>query len=190
MRPKAAAALLIAIAALTVGALAQSRPSFTGNWTVVVDPAAQAAATRTNPGWTDGYRWYPGTITEPAALMPMSIAQDEKTLTVTTKNPPTKIIYNLDGTAAKNRVTLGGKTSELNSIVHWDSGRLLITTTVTRDGQTSLSTQIWSLDAADNLSIESRSGGRDAPPTTTKATYKKTARPRGLATGASGAPLD
>jgi hypothetical protein len=70
----------LALAALTAGALAQSKPSFAGHWTGVIDTAAQSATARANPGWTDGYRWYGG-ITVPADQMPMSIAQNEKTLT-------------------------------------------------------------------------------------------------------------
>ncbi len=56
----------------------------------------------------------------------------------------------------------------------WDGAKLVIATTVTREGQASDSTQTWSLDASGNLIIESRAGGQNSPPVTRKTTYKKT----------------
>jgi hypothetical protein len=68
----------LALAALTAGTLAQSKPSFAGHWTVVIDTAAQSATARANPGWTDGYRWYGG-ITVPAVLTTTVTRDGERT---------------------------------------------------------------------------------------------------------------
>jgi hypothetical protein len=70
-------------------------------------------------------------------------------------------------------------TVELSSIAKWTNNSLVITTTVTRDGERRDSTATWSLDAVGNLVIESTSGGRTEPPRTTKMTYKKAPRAGG-----------
>jgi len=173
MRRIAVAASSFAVVLLTAGVLAQARPSFAGRWVGVVGPAPQDAARHVNPGWTDGYRWYPGTIMVPAEPIPLTIVQDERTLTVTTVTPASKIVYNLDGSASRNWITMEKVTVELSSTVKWTNNKLVITTTITRDGERRDSTATWSLDAAGSLVIESTSGGRTEPPVTTKMTYKK-----------------
>jgi hypothetical protein len=164
-------ATALAIAAWTAGALAQQRPSFSGSWKPLVDQAAQDRVVQNNSGWTE----YSATTTVAAEPMPLSVTQDDKTLTVAFDfDGPVKIVYNLDGSASTNRFTFRGVTTELRSTAKWSGANLLIVTAVMREGQRTEVSETWSLDAAGTLVVDRTSRG-DRPPVTTKTTYKKAA---------------
>jgi len=156
-----AAILTLVLADAAVSA--QSKPSFAGKWTMVPDPNAAAAAGGRGRGMAGG-------------LGPeFTAVQDDKTLTVTTNNPQLgelKTVYNLDGSESKNPLNFGGQTVDRVSKVKWDGAKLVITTTISFNGNPAESTQTWMLDGSGSLVIETSSnfGGT---PTTTKATYKK-----------------
>jgi len=154
-------ALAMLVAAST--AMAQSKPSFAGKWTLVPDPNAPAA------GGGRGRGGFGGLGQE------FTAAQDDKTLTVTTNNPQMgemKSVYNLDGSETKNPLTFGGNTVDRVSKGKWDGAKFVITTTSNFNGNAIASTQTWMLDGAGNLVVESTSNFQGTP-ATTKATYKK-----------------
>jgi len=142
---------------------AQSKPNFAGKWTLVPDPNAAAAGGGRGRGMAGG-------------LGPeLTLAQDDKTLTVTTNNPQVgelKTVYNLDGSESKNPLNFGGQTVDRVSKVKWDGAKLVITTTVSFNGTPAETTQSWMLDGSGNLVVES-SSNFSGTPTTSKFTYKK-----------------
>jgi hypothetical protein len=158
------AAALMSAAALVFGATtisAQAKPSFAGKWTLVPDPTAPAPTGRGGGG---------GLGQEP------TITQDDKTLTVTrtTQNGEVKSVYNLDGSDSKNTLTMGGNAVEQVSRVKWDGPKMIVTTTGSFNGNTFERTMVLALDGSGQLLVESTGPGRGGgPPTTTRATYKK-----------------
>jgi hypothetical protein len=157
---------IVAVATLVIAGAsmsAQSKPSFAGKWTMVLDPNAAAAAGGRGRGMAGG-------------LGPeLTAIQDEKTLTITTNNPQLgelKTVYNLDGSESKNPINFGGQTVDRVSKAKWDGAKLVITTTVSFNGNPAETIQTWSLDSSGNLVVES-SSNITGTPTTTKVTYKK-----------------
>jgi hypothetical protein len=158
------AAVLLSAAAFVVCAVnvfAQAKPSFAGKWTLVPDPNAAAPA-----GGRGGRGGFGGLGQE------FTVAQDDKTLTVTTTTQAGEVkrVYNLDGSDSKNTMNFGGNAMEQVSKVKWDTNKLVITTTSNFNGNPIESTQTWSLDATGNLVVE-QSGRQGGAPT--KTTYKK-----------------
>ena len=157
---------VVAIASLVIAGAsvsAQSKTSFAGKWTMVPDPNAAAAAGGRGRGMGGGLG------------QEFTAAQDDKTLTVTTNNPQLgelKSVYNLDGSESKNPLNFGGQTVDRVSKVKWDGAKLVITTTISFNGNPTESTQTWSLDSSGSLVVESSSNFTGTP-TTTKVTYKK-----------------
>ena len=153
------ATLVIAGASMS----AQSKPNFAGKWTLVPDPNAATAGGGRGRGMAGG-------------LGPeLTLAQDDKTLTVTTNNPQMgelKTVYNLDGSESKNPLNFGGQSVDRVSKVKWDGAKLVITTTVNFNGTPAETTQSWMLDGSGNLVVES-SSNFSGTPTTSKFTYKK-----------------
>jgi hypothetical protein len=153
-----AAILTLVISGVSMSA--QSKPSFAGKWTVVPDPNAAAAGGRGMGG----------------GLGPeLTAVQDDKTLTVTTNSSQlgeVKTVYNLDGSESKNPINFGGQTVDRVSRVKWDGAKLVITTTISFNGNPAETTQTWTLDGSGNLVIETSSNFTGTP-TTAKATYKK-----------------
>ena len=153
---------IVAIAALVIAGAtlsAQSKPTFAGKWTMVPDSVAAAGATGRGGGLGQEF----------------TAAQDDKTLTVTTNNPQVgelKSVYNLDGSESKNPINFGGQTVDRVSKVKWDGAKLIITTTISINGNPAETTQSWMLDGSGNLVIETSSNFTGTP-TTTKVTYKK-----------------
>ena len=151
--------LILALSVLTLvlstAAGAQSRPSFTGKWTLVTDPNAPAGRGRLGQDFT--------------------VAQDDKTLTTSTEDPQRtdlNAVYNLDGSETRRSISAGSQTVELSSTAKWNGPKLVIVTKTDFGGKSSEMTQTWSLDSAGNLVIEMTSnlGGAAA----VKVTYKKT----------------
>ena len=156
--------------ALVVGALslvfaasiaqAQDKPSFSGSWTLVVDPNAAPA-----PGRGGG-----GGLGQAA-----TVAQDAKTLTVTrtTQNGEVKLVYNLDGSESKNMVQGRGGQTEQVSKAAWDGNKLVISTNLMM-GETAVTrTQTFALDATGQLTVTVSGPGRGGEVMTTTQTYKK-----------------
>ena len=164
MRRVLSVGLILSMALAGASLSAQSKPGFAGKWTMVTDPNAAAAA-----GGGRGRGMAGGLGPEFTAV------QDDKTLTVTTNNPQLgelKTVYNLDGSESKNPLNFGGQQVERVSKVKWDGAKLVITTTISFNGNSSETTQSWMLDASGSLIIETSSNVTGAA-TTTKATYKK-----------------
>jgi hypothetical protein len=162
MKRVLACAVALALVAPATGVFAQGKTNFAGKWTLVPDP--NAAAGGGGRGGRGGGLGQAFTAT-----------QDDKTLTVVTNNPQIgeiKAVYNLDGSETKNPLSFGGQTVERTSKVKWDGAKLIITSTSNFQGNAAETTQIWSLDAAGTLSVESTSNFGGSP-TTTKAQYKK-----------------
>ena len=86
-------ALVVALAAaLTIAVTDQPRPDFTGVWTFVSPPAAEASKASFLRTWTGD---------------PVTITQDATTITIeyvsnTRAHAPVKLIYNLDGSERTN----------------------------------------------------------------------------------------
>jgi hypothetical protein len=158
-------AVLISAAAVvlsTVAMFAQTKPNFTGKWTMVADPNAVPAGGRGGFGGLG-----------PAAM----ITQDDKTLTVvrSVQGNEVKAVYNLDGSDSKNTMNMGGNAMEQVSKAKWDGNKLVITTAVNFGGNASELTTTYSLDSTGNLVVDStrpdfQGGGA---PVKSTATYKK-----------------
>jgi len=156
-------AAILALMIAGVSMAAQSKPSFAGKWTMVPDPNAPATGGGRGRGMGGGLG------------QEFTAAQDDKTLTVTTNNPQVgelKSVYNLDGSESKNPINFGGQTVDRVSKVKWDGAKLIITTTISINGNPAETTQSWMLDGSGNLVIETSSNFTGTP-TATKATYKK-----------------
>ena len=144
----AIAMLVIAGASLS----AQSKPSFAGKWTMVPESVAAAGATGRGGGGGLGQEF--------------TAVQDDKTLTVTTNNPQLgelKTVYNLDGSESKNPLNFGGQTVDRVSKVKWDGAKLVITTTISFNGNPAETTLIWMLDGSGSLVVVSSSNFTGTP---------------------------
>ena len=92
--------------------------------------------------------------------------------------PPTKLVYRLDGSESRNTINIGRGPQEQVSRAKWDGTRLIITTlhrftTGPQDG-TSETTHVLSLESPASLVIETtHSGVMGGPPSTTKSAFKK-----------------
>lgn len=135
-----AAVLIIATAA---PAIAQEKPSFAGKWTQIADATTPAGSTPV-----------------------MTITQDAKTLTIEyisqRTSQPVKLVYNLDGTPAKQAI--GG--GEIVSTSAWEGNKLV--TTIGTPPKTAQ--MILSLEG-DTLVFETRDPGQTQ---TVRRAYKKT----------------
>jgi hypothetical protein len=69
-------------------------------------------------------------------------------------------------------LNFGGQTVDRVSKVKWDGAKLVITTTISFNGNPAETTQIWMLDGSGGLVVESSSNFTGTP-TTSKITYKK-----------------
>jgi hypothetical protein len=162
MRRAATLTGTLALVLATVAVFAQAKPNFAGKWTLVPDPNAAPA------GGRGGFGGLGASVT---------IAQDDKTLTVTRQVQGTdvKSVYNLDGSDSKNTMNFGGNAMDQVSKAKWDGNKLVITTSVNFGGNASELGTTYSLDASGNLIVEStrpdfQGGGA---PVKTTATYKK-----------------
>jgi hypothetical protein len=147
MRPALSVFAAFAVVTAGIGVSAQAKPDFSGKWTLVPDPNASAARGRGGPGLAGDLG------------LEFKVAQDEKTLTVTTVNPRTgevKSVYNLDGSETKNPLTSNrGTTIVRVSKAKWNKSKLVLTTRTNYQGSAAETKQIWALDASGNLIVES-----------------------------------
>jgi len=151
---------IVTLAALAGGlVVAQAaKPNFAGQWTLVPDPSGQ----------------------EQMGMMAgdMTIAQDDKTITVTRSIPQMgdmKSVYKLDGSDSPNTFSFNGNDTTMTSKATWDGNKLSIKTSFDMGGQSAQTTMVLSLDATGNLNVDMtrpdfQGGGADI---TTKAVYKK-----------------
>ena len=112
-------------AAVLVGPAAAQTPSFAGRWVLAPEPPSRTqSGGRLTPS-------APGTLWG----SDVTLAQDATTLTVeyarfarSDMQPPTKLVYRLDGSESRNTVNIGRGPQEQVSRAKWDGDRLIITT--------------------------------------------------------------
>lgn len=182
MRRVSMFAMMVAALFLVAGtASAQSKPNFTGKWTLVPEPiappppAAGAAGGRVG-GMRGGGRGPIGgpevTITQDATTLKVERVQGQNTMSMS---------YTI-GSEGKNTMQgrQGAAPTEIAYKTAWEGSKFVITTTqpmTMQDGTTMMMTskQALSIAADGTLLVESSNpamGGGD-PVVTTKATYKK-----------------
>lgn len=173
MRRSTALMSLAAVAVFASNAFAQAKTSFAGTWNIVVDPAAAAQQQGGAAGGRQGGRGMGGG----GFGQTFSIAQDEKTLTMTRTQGQNEIktVWNLDGSDSKNTVTMGrgGQTMEQISKAKWEGANLVVTTTQQRGEMSVEIKRTLSIDASGNLVVETSAPGQDGNPMVSKVTYKK-----------------
>jgi len=167
-----------ALALLVAAASAQTRPDFSGRWTVVPETLA-AGGGRGGPGAavTIGSGWGAEiTINQDAATLAVERAQFSQY----DMQPPMRFVYALDGSQSRNVINMGRGPQEMISTAAWQDAALVITTMHRfenpQNGQamTSEVRQVLSLEAPGSLVVvTTRSAVLGGPSSTTKQTYKK-----------------
>jgi hypothetical protein len=165
---------IAAVAFVATNAFAQAKTNFAGTWNMVVDPAQQQAA---GGGGGAGGR---GRGMGGGGFGPtFSIAQDEKTLTITQTRGQTEIksVYNLDGSDSKNTVMMGrgDQAAQVEQIskATWEGANLVIVTKQQMGENTIDIKRTLSVAADGSLTIETSRPGQDGNAMTSKVTYKK-----------------
>lgn len=154
MRRVTAVLCLAAVVLMTAGAVAQTRPSFAGEWKMV----------------TTRGQGEPGVdliVTQDAAAMSVEYRRGQA---------PAKLTYKLDGSVSKN-VTAGrggGAPTEHVSKATW-AGNSIVVTTTTAGGEEK---RTFSMDGGD-LVVETSAPARTGAPNVTKVTYKRYERGHG-----------
>ena len=162
--------------AMTVGA--QERPNFAGQWTALAAPDPGARGGRGSGAQATMGSGWPNAIT---------ITQDASRLTVQyaffgrgDMQPPTRIVYALDGSETANDVMMGRGIQTERSRARWDGNKLVITTTyafanpATNAPETGTTSRTFSLDPNGALVLEVvRHGVLGGADTTTQTTYRK-----------------
>src|SRR5262245_15069524 len=127
---RAANVLCVAVVVLFgVRVPAQTRPDFSGRWTIESEPAAARGAGQPAGGGgvsgDMGSGWGPNII----------VTQDANRLAVEyaffargDMQPPLKFVYALDGSETKNSVMMGRGIQVQSSKTMWDGDKLVITT--------------------------------------------------------------
>jgi len=159
-----------AVAFMASSAFAQAKPNFAGTWNLVVDSAAQAQAMAGGGGGGMGGRGGRGG----AMGQTFTVAQDASNLTVTQTRGQNDVVsvYHLDGSDSKNTPPGRGGAPGMEQVskVTWEGSNMAITRSQDMRGATVVIKQIWSVDAAGNLWIETQ---RDGTAMGAKAEYKK-----------------
>lgn len=161
MRRSTALMSLAAVAVMASSAFAQAKPNFAGTWFIVVDSAAQAqAAAGGGGGGGRGGRGGGGGMGQM-----FSAAQDDKMMTITRTQGQNeiKMVYNLDGSESKNTMPGRGGNPGMEQVskAAWEGNTLVITRSQPmQDGAMTTIRQIWSLDAAGNLWLETQRDGQ------------------------------
>ena len=144
-----ALAILVAISASAL--VAQSKPDFTGKWTL-----------------SSGDRGMWGAE--------FSATQNDKTLTVirTVQRGPLSYVYNFDGSPSHFAAPIGGQQQvDQVSTAKWDGSKLVVTTKYRTQGFDQQTVQTWSLDAAGNLTVGLAITKNGQPDGTGESVYKK-----------------
>ncbi len=132
------ALLLLAAAspllAQTPAPAVSAKPDFSGKWTLDVAQSTSDAMAPSSASIT---------VTQTDKTMKL----DQSTVTqMGTQN--VTLTYNLDGTPAKNNVTVNGMSLELTNTAVWDGDVLVVTTSVPVQGQTYTTVDRWTRDAS------------------------------------------
>jgi hypothetical protein len=161
----ATAAALIAAAGIGLGA--QGRPDFSGKW--VMDPPPAAAGD--GGGARGGGRGAGGaTGFQPGFGPTFTVTQDATTLTIN-RGQGSPLVYKLDGTESKNKVTRDGQQQDQIAKATWEGSKLVIATDVNFQGNVAEQRRVLSLEGG-NLVIEQTNPGRNGGGAT-KIVYKK-----------------
>ena len=159
---------------LVATATAQRPADFSGRWILTPDAAAPSGA-RAVP--TMGSGWGPD----------VSISQDPASLTIEftpyvrgDMQPPTRLVYRLDGTESKNVVNVGRGPQDQVCTAAWDGTRLTLTTVrsfTAAAGEKPMriqTTQTLSLESPTTLVVETTHGAAlGGQPSTSRSIYKK-----------------
>lgn len=150
--------------------LARSRVNFTGQVLAVALSSCVVAA-QTLPNFSG--TWEQITSSDPL-ITGQELTAVQTTTTLAVGHPSPKgghqIVYNLDGSEARStlmniqsvaKVTIQGDKLTIARTDHYPDGRI-------REN-----TQVWSLDSAGNLVIDSADGTKGEPATVRKVVYKK-----------------
>ena len=160
-----------AVAFMASNAFAQAKPNFAGTWQIVVDSAAQAQAMVGGGGGGGGRGGRGG---GGGLGQTFTATQDANTLTITRMQGQNEVktVYNLDGSDSKNTPPGrgGAPGTEQISKVTWEGSNMAVTRSQDMNGMAMVIKQVWSLDAAGNLWIETQRDGTAMGP---KAQYKK-----------------
>jgi hypothetical protein len=166
--------LAMMVVLFAVCASAQQRPDFSGRWQLAPDPSAPTGGARAVPPMGAGWG------------SDISIAQDATTLTIEfatygrgDMQPPTKLVYRLDGSQTTNTTNVGRGPQDQVSTAAWDGNKLTLTivrsfAAASGEKPTSVrTTQTLALDSG-TLIVETTHGaalgGRS---TTSRSLYKK-----------------
>ena len=179
-RLRACGLAAIALATLAGAAAAQTKPDFSGRWTVQPEeaPARGGAAGGRGGRMGDMGSGWGSSIT---------ITQDANRLTVEyaffgrgDMQPPLRFVYALDGSETMNRMMMGRGIQELPARTTWENDQLVITTLHTfanpADGKpmTSEVRQALTLESPTTLVIVTvRAGVLGGPPSTTRTVHTK-----------------
>lgn len=172
----------LALLLTSVDLSAQTRPDFSGSWTVVAAAAPPAGAPAGAPpgGGGGGGRAGGGgrgggmggmmglgqaaTITQTATQL---------TITRTVADAQVRSVYNLDGSESSNTMSLGGNEIVQVSRATWDGNNLVIRTPA-MGGAGGETVMTLSLNAQGQLVLATNAPGRGGgAPTTTTQTYTK-----------------
>lgn len=164
-----------ALVLLAATATAQTRPDFSGRWTVAPEPSAAGAGRGgSQASGTIGSGWGGEiTITQSAATLTVERAQFSQY----DMQPSMRFTYALDGSESRNTINMGRGPQELTSKAAWRETSLVISTGYpfsnpqSGKGETLEVRQELSLDAEGSLVVTTtRSGppGGQASATTTK----------------------
>lgn len=159
---------------LAVSAHAQTRIDFSGKWQLTPDPNAVTTG-RSTPAMGTGWG------------SEISIAQDGMTLTIEyatytrgDMQPPTRLVFKLDGSESKNTLNVGRGPQEQVSTAAWDGATLALTTVrsfTPARGEKPLSmrtTQTLSLESPATLIVETTHGeALGGKSSTSRSIYKK-----------------
>ncbi len=166
------------VALLAVGAMAQTRPDFSGRWTSEQAPAGDGQRGASGARIGDmGSGWGSNvTITQAADRLTVEYAFFARG----DMQPTLRFVFALGGAETKNSVMMGRGIQAQTSKTAWEGEKLVITTTHSfahpETGQplTSEVKQTLALESPTSLIIETtRSGVLGGPPSTTRAVYRK-----------------
>jgi hypothetical protein len=167
-----------ALVLLAATATAQTRPDFSGRWTVPPEPSAAGASSGgSQVSSTMGSGWGGEiTITQTAASLTVERAQFSQY----DMQPPLRFTYALDGSESRNTINMGRGPQELASKAAWREPSLVISTTYpfsnprTGKAETIDVRQELSLDASGSLVVTTtRVDPPDGPPSTATTKYVK-----------------
>ncbi len=173
-------AILITLSlAVSVSAVAQQRPNFSGEWTRVDQadrPSIAASGDAAFPSGSMGSGWG----------SPLTIRQDSNRLIIEYPvfsaydlQPPLRFVYALDGSESRNSVMISHTTSQLRSRVLWRDSTLIITTIYPTPELSAGSTpaevrQALTLESANTLVLETtRSGASGAAANVIRTVFTK-----------------